>query len=38
MDKVKELNLSRLKETLYPVMHKFSEVEVQSGIDVSHVL
>lgn len=38
MDRVKELNISRLKETLYPVLHKFSEVEVQSGIDVSYIL
>jgi len=37
-EKVKQLNETRLREELYPVLHQFAEVEGQVGIDVSHCL
>jgi nuclear pore complex protein Nup93 len=33
MDKVKELNVTRLQQAPYPVLHAFGEVEQQSGSD-----
>ncbi|KAF2262608.1 nuclear pore protein-like protein [Lojkania enalia] len=33
MEKVKELNVTRLQESPYPVLHAFSSVEAQSGTD-----
>ncbi|KAF2872221.1 Nup93/Nic96-domain-containing protein [Massariosphaeria phaeospora] len=33
MEKVKELNLARLQETHYPVLHSFSTIEKESGTE-----
>lgn len=37
-EKVRELNGTRLQELVYPVLHSFTEVEAQPGIDVGYLL
>ncbi len=34
-EKVKQVNLARMQEAIYPVIREFAEVETQAGIDVS---